>query len=185
MWNKGKTFLFDAGKIIVVASIVLWFLSTHGPSSDYERISRKYEKLRVEQPNELDVLQRAENSELLAYSYIGYAGRTLEPILQPIGFDWRTGIAVLSSFAAREVFVSTMATIYSVEDDTQSGLKSIKYNMPTALSLLVFYLFALQCMSTVAVVKSETKSWNFAIIQFLLFTFIAYASSFIVFQLMK
>lgn len=185
MWNKGKTFLFDAGKIIVIASIILWFLSTHGPSGDYERIAQKYEKLKVEYPDELDILQREKNSELLAYSYIGYAGRSIEPVLQPIGFDWRTGIAVLSSFAAREVFVSTMATIYSVEDDTQSGLKSIKYNMPTALSLLVFYLFALQCMSTVAVVKSETRSWNFAIVQFLLFTFIAYAASFMVFQLLK
>lgn len=185
MWSKGKTFLFDAGKIIIMASIVLWFLSTNGPSSDYNRIQHKYEQLVAENSEEIQVLEREKNSELLAYSYIGYAGRFLEPVLQPIGFDWKTGIAVLSSFAAREVFVSTMATIYSIEDDSQTGLKSIKYDLPTAVSLLVFYLFALQCMSTVAIVKSETRSWKFAIIQFALFTFMAYAASFIVFQMIK
>ena len=187
MINKGKTFVFEAGKIIIIASVVLWFLSSFGPSSDRERIDTKYTAdimLQTHTPEEIEVLK---SSERLEYSYIGYFGKSIEPVIKPLGFDWKVGIALITSFAAREVFVGTMTTIYSVGSDKNSkeALASIKFDKPTAFSLLIFYVFALQCMSTIAIVKQETGKWKFAITQFLVFTGMAYLGSFITYQLIS
>jgi len=186
MINKGKTFVVEAGKIILIASIVLWFLSSFGPSSDMERIETKYaSELMIEShtSQEIEILK---SSERLEYSYIGYFGKSIEPVIKPLGFDWKVGIALISSFAAREVFVGTMTTIYSVGSDKNSkeALASIHFDKPTAFSLLIFYVFALQCMGTIAIVKQETGKWKFAITQFLVFTGMAYLGSFITYQLM-
>ena len=187
MINKGKTFVFEAGKIIIIASVVLWFLSSFGPSSDRDRIETKYTSeimLQTHTPEEIEVLK---SSERLEYSYIGYFGKSIEPVIKPLGFDWKVGIALITSFAAREVFVGTMTTIYSVGSDKNSkeALASIHFDKPTAFSLLIFYVFALQCMSTIAIVKQETGKWKFAITQFLVFTGMAYLGSFITYQLMS
>ena len=145
--------------------------------------------------NETDNLSKA---YLLEASYAGILGKTMEPIIRPLGFDWKIGIALLTSFAAREVFVGTMATIYSlgqnddeltlrerlsVEKNPETGKP--RYDLATGISLLLFYVFAMQCMSTLAVVKRETKSWKWPIIQFLGMTIIAYISSLIAFQLLS
>lgn len=185
MINKGKTFVFEAGKIIIIASVVLWFLSSFGPSSDGERIDAKYTTdaiLETHTPEEIEVLK---SSERLEYSYIGYIGKSIEPVIKPLGFDWKVGIALITSLAAREVFVGTMTTIYSVGSDknTKEALASIHFDKPTAFSLLIFYVFALQCMSTIAIVKQETGKWKFAITQFFVFTGIAYLGSFITYQI--
>jgi len=187
MMNKGKTFVFEAGKIIIIASVVLWFLSSFGPTSDRERIDTKYTTdimLQTHTPEEIEVLK---SSERLEYSYIGYFGKSIEPVIKPLGFDWKVGIALITSFAAREVFVGTMTTIYSVGSDKNSkeALASIHFDKPTAFSLLIFYVFALQCMSTIAIVKQETGKWKFAFTQFLVFTGIAYLGSFITYQLIS
>ena len=187
MINKGKTFVFEAGKIIIIASVVLWFLSSFGPSSDRERIDAKYTAetiLQSHTPEEIEVLK---SSEKLEYSYIGYIGKSIEPVIKPLGFDWKVGIALITSLAAREVFVGTMTTIYSVGSDKNSkeALASIHFDKPTAFSLLIFYVFALQCMSTIAIVKQETGKWKFAITQFFVFTGMAYLGSFITYQLIR
>ena len=187
MINKGKTFVFEAGKIIIIASVVLWFLSSFGPSSDRERIDTKYTSEIMLQTHTSEEIEILKSSERLEYSYIGYFGKSIEPVIKPLGFDWKVGIALITSFAAREVFVGTMTTIYSVGSDKNSkeALASIQFDKPTAFSLLIFYVFALQCMSTIAIVKQETGKWKFAITQFLVFTGMAYLGSFITYQLMS
>jgi len=139
------------------------------------------------QSHTLQEIEVLKSSERLEYSYIGYFGKSIEPVITPLGFDWKVGIALITSFAAREVFVGTMTTIYSVGSDKNSkeALASIKFDKPTAFSLLIFYVFALQCMSTIAIVKQETGKWKFAITQFLVFTGMAYLGSFITYQLMS
>jgi ferrous iron transport protein B len=186
MINKGKTFLVEAGKFIVIASMLLWGLSYFGPSKQRERIDQKYASVEMMARYSPTDLERHYNSEKLEYSYLGYMGRAIEPVIRPLGFDWKIGIALVSSFAAREVFVGSMATIYSVEDNPTSerGLKSIKFSYATAFSLLIFYVFALQCLSTVAIVKQETKTWKIPIIQWITFTGIAYLGSLITYQLL-
>ena len=187
MINKGKTFVFEAGKIIIIASVVLWFLSSFGPSSDRKRIETKYTSEIMLQTHTTEEIEVLKSSERLEYSYIGYFGKSIEPVIKPLGFDWKVGIALITSFAAREVFVGTMTTIYSVGSDKNSkeALASIHFDKPTAFSLLIFYVFALQCMSTIAIVKQETGKWKFAITQFLVFTGMAYLGSFITYQLMS
>lgn len=187
MINKGKTFVFEAGKIIVIASVVLWFLSSFGPSSDRDRIETKYTSEVMLQNHTAEEIEVLKSSERLEYSYIGYFGKSIEPVIKPLGFDWKVGIALITSFAAREVFVGTMTTIYSVGSDKNSkeALASIHFDKPTAFSLLIFYVFALQCMSTIAIVKQETGKWKFAITQFFVFTGMAYLGSFITYQLMS
>lgn len=172
MMQKARVFVFDAGKIILIISVVLWGLSSYGPSNGKGLI--------------------AETN--LENSYAGWVGKKIEPIIKPIGFDWKIGIALITSFAAREVFVGTMATLYSVDGDdndtlrermaaakTESGEKV--YTLATGLSLLFFYAFALQCMSTLAVVKRETNSWLYPVMQFVVMGLIAYLSSFAVYTL--
>jgi len=197
MFEKAKVFVFDAGKVIMVISLVLWVLSSYGPSDTRTKVEEKYTVLIQQQPENGVELEQQKNSDLLSASYAGIMGRVIEPVIQPLGYDWKIGIALITSFAAREVFVGTMATLYSVgedADETSETLRekmraakrddgSVVYTKATGFSLLVFYLLAMQCMSTLSVVKRETGSWKWPVIQFLYMTGIAYLLSFITFIL--
>jgi len=183
--NKGKIFVLQAGKVILIASIILWVLSYFGPSDDFNRIETHYSAMLAEPNADSTQLQMEKSAELLEHSYLGIIGHTIEPLIEPLGYDWKIGIAVVASFAAREVFVGTMSTIYSVETiEDVSGLDAIQFSYATAFSLLIFYVFALQCMSTIAIVRQETGGWKIPIIQFVLFTSIAYFAAMFTFQLL-
>lgn len=187
MINKGRVFVIQAGKVILIASMILWVLSYFGPTEKIDNIEQHYSQL-MEQPGaNVDELEAEMSAEKLEHSYLGIIGKSIEPAIEPLGYDWKIGIAVVASFAAREVFVGTMSTIYSVQGDIEGkqGLKSIKFSYATAFSLLIFYVFALQCMSTVAVVRQETGKWSVAIWQFVIFTALAYVSAFITYQLLS
>ena len=196
MVEKARIFIMDAGKIIIVISLMLWFLSSYGPSSRMDAVAQKYAALEKTQTTEADKteLERQYNAEKLQNSYAGILGKAIEPAIKPLGYDWKIGIALITSFAAREVFVGTMATLYSVEEDDDSTLKqkmesakredgSKVYTLGTALSLMVFYLLAMQCMSTLAVVKRETRSWKWPVIQLIYMTALAYFMSWVVFNI--
>lgn len=197
MVEKAKIFVWDAGRVIIVISLALWFLSSYGPASRMERIHEKYAVLQEQAKGEeaQQELEREMSTEKLENSYAGIIGKTIEPAIAPLGFDWKIGIALVTSFAAREVFVGTMATLYSVEetDDNVSLREKMNsavrpdgtkvYTLPTALSLMVFYVLAMQCMTTVAIVKRETKTWKWALIQVGYMTALAYIMSFVVYRL--
>ena len=199
MLNKAKIFVFDAGKIIMLISLILWGLSTYGPPEKMKAVAEKYEQLIISQPEQKAELTHQKNAELLQNSFAGILGQSIEPVIEPLGFDWKIGIALVTSFAAREVFVGTMATLYSVEggnDADQSTLTEKMnaavrsdgtkiYSLATGLSLMIFYVFAMQCMSTLAVVKRETKTWKWPIIQLIYMTGLAYILSLIVYQVLK
>ncbi len=169
MLNKAKIFVFDAGKIIMLISLILWGLSTYGPPEKMRAVAEKYEQLIISQPEQKAELTHQKNAELLQNSFAGILGQSIEPVIEPLGFDWKIGIALVTSFAAREVFVGTMATLYSVEggnDADQSTLTEKMnaavrsdgtkiYSLATGLSLMIFYVFAMQCMSTLAVVGNQ------------------------------
>ncbi len=197
IFEKVKIFLWDAGKIIVAISVILWYLSSHAPGDRFAQIEKKYEGnvLWKENSNELEAKIAAEKLEA---SYAGIVGKKIEPAIAPLGFDWKIGISLVTSFAAREVFVGTMATIYSVgnADNTQSIQQKMraeinpetglpKFSVAVGFSLLLFYAFAMQCMSTLAIVYRETKNIKWPIIQFLYMGVLAYLASFIVYQLLK
>jgi ferrous iron transport protein B len=196
MVNKAKIFVTDAGKIIMVISLILWFLSSFGPGK-MSAVEEKYKTEIAQYPAAADSLQIAMNTAKLENSYAGILGRAIEPAIQPLGYDWRIGIALITSFAAREVFVGTMATLYSVGEDDQGmllrdKLRSAKkedgkplFTLATGISLMLFYLFAMQCMSTLAITRRETKTWKWPVIQFTYMTTIAYIMSFIAYQLLK
>ena len=190
VFKKVKLFLFNAGKIILAISIVLWFLVSHGPTDFPVKFKNDPTALKTSQ-NEL-------NAQKLESSYAGIFGKKIEPLIQPIGFDWKIGIALITSFAAREVFVSTMATIYS--SNTSNGNTTLReklssqkdlitqkpiYTNAVCWSLLIFYAFAMQCMSTLATTYSETKHWKWPFIQLVFMSILAYGSSFIIFHLLK
>lgn len=198
--EKVKVFLFEAGKVIVAISIVLWVLSTYGPTAKMDEINSKYETLlTTENATELEVIQNSYQGEKLEASFAGILGKTIEPIIAPLGFDWKIGIALITSFAAREVFVGTMSTIYSVgqegkgsltvrekmmaEKNPLTGLP--RYSLAVGISLMLFYAFALQCMSTIAIVKRELGSWKWPTIQFLFMGAMAYFFSLLAYQLLK
>ncbi|MBC7720979.1 MAG: ferrous iron transport protein B [Pedobacter sp.] len=194
MVEKAKIFVTDAGKVIMLISLLLWFLSSFGPGNRMQLVKEKYAALIQQQPTQKTVFQKQLSSEKLQASYAGILGKTIEPVIEPLGYDWKIGIALITSFAAREVFVGTMATLYSVEDDNNNSLReklqaathpngSKVYTLPAALSLMVFYVLAMQCMSTLAVVKRETKSWKWPTIQFIYMTVLAYSMSWIVYHL--
>lgn len=199
IFNKVKTFVTEAGKIILAVSIILWFLASYGPSDTMQKIDLKYQTLTFTSPEKTVELTRQMNSEKLESSYAGHLGKFIEPAIRPLGYDWKIGIALITSFAAREVFVGTIATIYSVESDgerldtVRDKLKSAKnpntglptFTLASSLSLMIFYAFAMQCMSTIAVVYRETKSWKWPAIQFAFMTVLAYVSALVVFQLLK
>lgn len=194
IYDKVKVFLFDAGKVIVAISVILWVLSSHGPSGKFAEIESTYKTMgNSDADNNAIVAARK-----LEASYAGILGKAIEPAIAPLGFDWKIGIALISSFAAREVFVGTMATIYSVGDaqNTMSIREKMVieknkttgqplYSKAVGLSLMIFFAFAMQCMSTLAVVKRETKSWKWPIIQFLYMGVMAYGASFVVYTLFK
>ncbi len=181
----------------MVISLLLWFLSSYGPGGRMEKITSRYEQLKKQPGTNEVVLEREYRSEKLQNSYAGILGNAIEPAISPLGYDWKIGIALITSFAAREVFVGTMATLYSVEenkDDTSLRQKmsaatradgSKVYTLASGLSLMVFYVLAMQCMSTLAVVKRETRTWKWPIVQLVYMTSLAYVFSLLVYQLFK
>jgi ferrous iron transport protein B len=188
MIEKAKIFVTDAGKVIMIISLLLWFLSSYGPGDQIARTTKKYEALAQVLPAKKDSLDKQYASEKLQHSYAGILGKAIEPAIKPLGYDWKIGIALITSFAAREVFVGTMATLYSVEDSEDSSLRqklaaakhpdgSKVYTLAAGLSLMIFYLLAMQCMSTLAVVKRETKSWKWPAFQLVYMTVLAYGMS--------
>src|SRR5436190_18706400 len=198
MISKARIFVTDAGKVIMVISLILWALSSFGPANRMQNITQHYEQLKNRPGADVNSINKEFHTAKLENSYAGILGKTIEPAIAPLGYDWKIGIALITSFAAREVFVGTMATLYSVGDKDQGGLllkekmkaavrpdgKSV-FNLASGLSLMIFYLFAMQCMSTLAVVKRETKSWKWPIIQLLYMTGLAYLMSLLVYQLFK
>jgi ferrous iron transport protein B len=200
MYEKSKTFVFEAGKVIIAISIVLWVLATFGPPGRMDQVDQKYARIEAAKDSlQISTLERDKAAERLENSYAGILGQTIEPVIKPLGFDWKIGIALITSFAAREAFVGTMATIYSVEGgdaqattirskmlaakDANTGLPI--FTFATGFSLMLFYAFAMQCMSTVAVVFRETKSWKWPMIQIVYMTGMAYIASLIAYQLLK
>lgn len=196
VWNKVRSFIVEAGKIIFMISIVLWALTSYGPQERLNTALLELEQARVENTPESVYLTEA--NVRLENSWAGIMGQWIEPVLKPLGFDWKIGIALITSFAAREVFVGTMATIYNAHEDEEPERLSVMlanqinpktgekvFNLATSASLIVFYIFALQCLSTVAVVKKETGSWRWPIIQLVLFTAIAYLGSLLTFNLLS
>ncbi|MDX2171720.1 MAG: ferrous iron transport protein B [Bacteroidota bacterium] len=197
VFNKVKVFIKDAGKIILALSIVLWFLSSHSFKNEFAEIQKQELKIEQQSPSKInDSLLNQLATKKLELSYVGQLGHFIEPVIKPLGFDWKIGIALITSFAAREVFVGTMATIYNSNSNEEiQGIKQKlrnekdvngkpKYTAAVCWSLLLFYAFALQCMSTVAVTKRETKSWKWTMAQFLFMTSLAYLSAFGVYQLL-
>jgi ferrous iron transport protein B len=199
IFNKVKTFVFEAGKVILAVSIVLWFLASYGPAENMQAIDLKYELLQKQENANLKEIEQLKKSDRLEASFAGHLGKFIEPVIEPLGYDWKIGIALITSFAAREVFVGTMATIYSVESDDEN-LETVKqklaaatnaktglptFTLATSLSLMIFYAFAMQCMSTIAVVYRETKSWKWPMIQLVFMTVLAYVSAFAVYAMMK
>ena len=199
MVEKAKIFVIDAGKVIMVISLLLWVMSTYGPAKKMSEVTAKYETLLAEEPSRTEELKNHQSTEYLENSYAGIVGKWIEPAIVPLGFDWKIGIALITSFAAREVFVGTMATLYSVGDDVDENSSTLRekmysatwpdgrkvYTLAAGLSLLIFYVLAMQCMSTLAIVKRETQSWKWAIIMLIYMTVLAYLMSFITYQLFK
>lgn len=189
--EKTKSFVLNAGKIILAVSIILWFLASHGGKT-FDNAQEIVEAKYTETPIPDHQLAAEVASFQLENSYVGMMGKAIEPAIRPLGYDWKIGIAIITSFAAREVFVGTLATIYSVEDpDDQGTIKSRMqaatyadtgekvFTTPTGVSLLLFYAIALQCAATVAIVRRETNSWKWPIIQFVGMGIMAYVAAFI------
>ncbi|HPG09945.1 MAG TPA: nucleoside recognition domain-containing protein, partial [Chitinophagaceae bacterium] len=197
MINKARIFVFDAGKVIMVISLILWALSSFGPGNSMQEVTQQYEqRINSASSENISLLNKEYQTAKLEASYAGILGKTIEPVITPLGYDWKIGIALITSFAAREVFVGTMATLYSVGDDDEGGLvlkqkmKAAKrpdgtpvFNLASGLSLMIFYVFAMQCMSTLAVVRRETRSWKWPIIQLIYMTALAYVMSWVVYQI--
>jgi ferrous iron transport protein B len=199
VWDKTKSFVLEAGKIILAISIVLWFLAAHGGKNfkNAEEIvtqNRAY----MEKTLTLNQLQNQIDAYRLENSYLGNIGKAIEPVIKPLGYDWKIGIALISSFAAREVFVGTLATIYSVGDSSEN-VNTIKqrmqlekndegkpvFNFATGISLLLFYAFAMQCMGTLAIVKRETNSWKWPLLQLFGMGALAYIVSLVAYQILR
>lgn len=193
--EKTKSFVFEAGKVILAISIVLWVLASYGPGEAMQNAEQIIQNEARETELTAEQFDARVASYKLEHSYAGIIGKTLEPAIEPLGYDWKIGIALVTSFAAREVFVSTVATIYSLggtedEQTIKGRLRSEinpdtggpRYTPAVGLSLLVFYTFAMQCMSTLAVVKRETKGWKWPLIQLAYMTALAYVSAFIIYQ---
>jgi ferrous iron transport protein B len=197
MVEKARIFVTEAGKIIMIISLVLWFLSSYGPGNRMDNVDAKYEQLIAAKPEMEEELSKQQSTEKLENSFAGIMGKAIEPAIKPLGYDWKIGIALITSFAAREVFVGTMATLYSVGDDADENDMTLRekmqsatwadgskvYTLATGMSLMVFYLLAMQCMSTIAIVKRETKGWKWPMIQLGYMTALAYFFSWIAYQL--
>ncbi len=197
IYEKSRTFTLNAGKIILAISIVLWVMASYGPGDNVTN-AEKYVLLELgdKHAGEKEMHKKVEAYKL-EHSYAGVFGKMIEPVIRPLGYDWKIGIALITSFAAREVFVGTMATIYSIGSDQESTIRrrmseeinprtgGPMYTPAVAFSLLIFYAFAMQCMGTLAVVYRETKSWKWPIIQLIFMSGLAYISSFFVYQFLK
>jgi ferrous iron transport protein B len=195
--EKVKAFVFQAGKVIIAISIVLWVLASYGPAGRMQQAADQAREEGTRLHRSEEEIVHTIDAKKLEHSYAGTFGKVLEPAIRPLGFDWKIGIALITSFAAREVFIGTMSTIYSVGNDDVSTLqKKMReeknpltggpmYTPALAFSLLIFYLFAMQCMSTLAVTYRETKGWKWPVLQFVYMTGLAYAASLVVYQVMK
>ncbi len=195
--EKTKSFVLGAGKIILAISIILWVLASYGPGDSFnnaeEIVTSEYN---AEQDPDTDLEEKIASYKL-EHSYIGILGKGIEPAVTPLGYDWKIGIAIVSSFAAREVFVGTLATIYSVGSDEEETIKNRMaaevnpilggplFTFASGISLLLFYAFAMQCMSTLAIVKKETNSWKWPMLQLVIMSAFAYVVALIAFQLLK
>ncbi|WP_417201260.1 ferrous iron transport protein B [Bizionia sp.] len=195
--EKTKSFVFGAGKIILAISIVLWFLASYGPGENFNNAEAIVtEQFSNQNLTDIEIEQHVDSYKL-EHSYIGITGRAIEPAIRPLGYDWKIGIALISSFAAREVFVGTLATIYNVGSDEEETIKNRMagevnpilggplFNFASGISLLLFYAFAMQCMSTLAIVKRETNSWKWPAWQLIVMTVFAYVVALIAYQLLK
>lgn len=197
VWEKIRIFVWDAGRIILAISILLWALASYGPSKRMQQAENEaliyahQQQLDPAATDQLIASKRMENS------YIGIMGKAIEPAIQPLGYDWKIGISLITSFAAREVFVGSMATIYAVEDDGEEHTPLIDklrqeknedgspvYSLATGTSLMVFYAFAMMCMATLAVVKRETKSWKWPLIQLGYMGALAYIGALVTYQIL-
>lgn len=192
VFQKSMAFLSGAGKIILALSIVIWFLSSNGGEA-FEKAAAIVTAQNEQKANPLDeeAIEQAIASEKLSQSYMGRMGNFIEPAIRPLGYDWKIGIALLTSFAAREVFVGTLATIYGVDSEEELPIKErmaaernsvtggARFDLACGLSLLIFYAFAMQCMATLAIVKRETKSWKWPLLQFGAMTVLAYMGAYI------
>ena len=195
--EKTKSFVFGAGKIILAISIILWFLASYGPGEQFNDAENIVKTQFASDNLSTEDLQQKIASHKLEHSFIGIAGHAIEPTIRPLGYDWKIGIAIVCSFAAREVFVGTLATIYSVGSDEEETIKNRMANevnpvlggplftFASGISLLLFYAFAMQCMSTLAIVKKETNSWKWPILQLVIMTAFAYIVALIAFQFLK
>ena len=196
--EKIKIFVFDAGKIILAISIILWFMASYGPGNEIEKSSQELIKSEAFKASNSEEQQSLKSSVMLEHSYIGHLGKFIEPVIEPLGYDWKIGISLISSFAAREVFVGSLSTIYAVHDEREEKqnlretMKNEKradgtptYSMASGISLMVFYVFAMQCMSTLAVVKRETQSWKWPIIQLIFMGVMAYSLSYLSFLILS
>lgn len=202
VWEKSSGFLLEAGRIILAISIILWVLGNFGPN---DRFSNPEKYIAVENPSfSEEEIEREVSAYRTEYSYLGYLGQAIEPVIKPLGYDWKVGIGLLASFAAREVFVGTVAVVYSlgedldIEDDAEKEtlLERMRsevnrntgeptYNFATGISLLLFYAFAMQCMATIAIVRKEIGSWKWTLIQALFMTGVAYIAALIAYQVLK
>ncbi len=195
--EKTKSFVFGAGKIILAISIVLWFLASYGPGDDFSNAENIVKAQTSGQNLSTEDLQQQIASYKLEHSFIGITGRAIEPAIRPLGYDWKIGIAIVSSFAAREVFVGTLATIYSVGSDEEETIKKRMagevnpilggplFTFASGISLLLFYAFAMQCMSTLAIVKRETNTWKWPALQLVIMSGFAYIVALVAFQVLK
>jgi ferrous iron transport protein B len=194
--EKVKLFVLDAGKIILAISIILWFLASFGPNLD--EAAKKLTKTTVYKEMSVEQRTQAMDACKLSNSYIGIIGRGMEPVIAPLGYDWKIGISLITSFAAREVFVGSLATIYAVQDDGENQHLLIDrmrtelkpdgtpvFTLASGVSLMVFYVFAMQCMATLAVVKRETNSWKWPIVQLVFMGVLAYLTAWISFILLS
>jgi ferrous iron transport protein B len=196
--EKTKAFVFGAGKIILAISVILWFLASYGPGKQFKEAEKIIIENTKAHPLSATEFNNAVASQKLENSYIGLMGKTIEPVISPLGYDWKIGIAIISSFAAREVFVGTLATIYSVGGtDNENTIKNKMaeevnpmtgqkiFNFASGISLLLFYAFAMQCASTLAITKKETNSWKWPAGQLVLMSSLAYLVALVAFQILK
>jgi len=198
VWEKVKVFTLDAGKIILAISVILWALASYGPGEQMQTAEAKIRSASTEiHLSEVEVEQQVASAKL-EHSYIGHLGKLIEPVIQPLGYDWKIGISLITSFAAREVFVGSLATIYATQDDGSENNRLIDrlrrekradgtplFGVASGVSLMVFYVYAMQCMATLAVVKRETKSWKWPLFQLFFMGVLAYAGAFLIFNLLS
>jgi ferrous iron transport protein B len=198
VWEKIKVFTLDAGKIILAISVILWALASYGPGDHMQTAESKIRSGSTSfQLSDEQIEQRVASAKL-EHSYIGQLGKLIEPVIQPLGYDWKIGISLITSFAAREVFVGSLATIYAAQDDGSENNRLIDrlrrekradgtpvFGIASGVSLMVFYVYAMQCMATLAVVKRETKSWKWPLFQLAFMGVLAYVGALIVYNLLS